>query len=126
MSRISFQIAFVLLTTTAIAQTFTANVTGIVKDQNGGVVPNVLVKIKNTGTNEERQTRTQSEGRYTFSQLLPGTYQLTAESPGFRGFVGNNIRLVASQTGSFDITLELGEVAQHVVSPSVSGRDRCT
>jgi hypothetical protein len=48
------------------AQTFTANITGIVKDQNGGVIPNVTVKLKNTGTNDERQTTTKGEGRYAF------------------------------------------------------------
>src|ERR1051326_5720260 len=100
--------------TALFGQAFTANLTGIVKDQNGGVVPNVVVKLTNTGTNDKRQVRTGDEGRYTFSQLLPGSYELTAAAPGFRTAVEKDIKLQANQTAAVDISLQLGEVTQRV------------
>jgi Carboxypeptidase regulatory-like domain len=108
-------------------QAFTSNLTGIARDQNGGIVPNVSIKLKNTGTNEERQVRTGEDGRYTFSQLLPGVYELTAQAAGFRLFVETNIKLLANQTGAVDIALQLGEVTQRVeVSEDVVSLDTQT
>ena len=74
------------------AQVFTANLTGIVADPNQSVMPGVAVRIKNVATNEARQTSTGTEGRYTFSQLLPGTYDVTAEFTGFRSVVQRESR----------------------------------
>src|SRR5712691_2220374 len=73
------------------AQVFTANLTGLVTDPNQSVMPGVSVRIKNVATNEARQTITGAEGRYTFSQLLPGSYDVTAESTGFRSLIQRDI-----------------------------------
>ena len=81
----------VLLVTAAVEpvfpQAFTANLTGVITDPQNAVMPRVVVKLKNTATQETRQTTTGNEGRYTFSQLLPSVYELTAEVPGFRSFL---------------------------------------
>lgn len=95
-------------------QAFTASLTGLVSDPAGAVVPDVTVKLRNAATAEERQTRTGEEGRYTFSQLLPGVYELTAEAAGFKTFVQRNINLQASRSAALDITLQLGELTQRV------------
>ena len=73
------------------AQVFTANLTGLITDPNQSAMPGVSVRIKNVATNEARQTVTGGEGRYTFSQLLPGSYDVTAESTGFRSLVQRDI-----------------------------------
>ena len=83
-------------------QAFSANLTGLVTDPAGAAVPGITVKVTNTATNEERQTKAGSEGRYSFSQLLPGTYELTAGAPGFQTFVERNITLVANQSAALN------------------------
>src|ERR1700726_4994272 len=90
-------------------QAFSANLTGLVTDPAGSAVPGIIVKVTNTATREERQTKAGAEGRYTFSQLVPGTYELTAGAPGFQTFVERNITLVANQSAALNITLHLGE-----------------
>lgn len=103
------------------AQTFTANLTGIAKDPNGGVVPNANVVLKNTGSNEERRTVTGAEGRYAFAQLQPGNYELTAEAAGFRKYIATGINLVASQAAAVDVAFQLGALTQsvEVAAPAV-------
>ena len=110
--RTTFLIA--ALASACLGQTFTANLSGVVTDQNGGVVPNARVTLKNLATNEERQANTGGEGRYTYSQLLPGTYELTTTAPGFRTYAAKDIRLIGNQSASLDVVLQLGEVTQRV------------
>ena len=54
----------------------TGTVTGVVKDEKGGLVPGASVKIVNVGTNAERTTTTTSDGVYEITQLVPGNYRL--------------------------------------------------
>lgn len=109
------------------AQIFTANLTGLVTDSTGGAIPAVTVKVTNLATNEARQSVAGSEGRYTFSQLLPGAYELRAEAAGFKAFVQRGITLRASQSAAFDFSLEIGEVSQRVeVATSVVQLDTQT
>jgi outer membrane receptor protein involved in Fe transport len=65
------------------AQTVTTgDVTGTVKDPTGAVVPRAKVVLKNTATGEERTQTIGGSGEYRFTTLRPGTYQISAESPG--------------------------------------------
>ncbi|MBI1791544.1 MAG: carboxypeptidase regulatory-like domain-containing protein [Acidobacteria bacterium] len=108
-------------------QAFTANLTGLVTDPNNAAVPGVTIKLKNVATNETRQAKSGTEGRYTFSQLLPGGYELTAEMAGFRTVQQRGITLVANQSGELNIALQLGEVTQTVdVAESVTQVDSQT
>ena len=74
-------------------QVYTANLTGVVVDPNQAAIPGATVRLKNLATNEERQTTTGPTGRYTLSQLLPGTYDLSAEMRGFKVFVNHDVQL---------------------------------
>jgi len=94
-------------------QVFTANVTGLVTDPNQAAIPNAIIKIKNTATNEERRATSNDTGRYSISQLLPGAYELTAEMQGFRSYV-QRVSLTAGQTAELNIGMQLGEVTQTV------------
>jgi hypothetical protein len=95
-------------------QAFTANLTGLVTDASGSAIPSVSVKIKNVATNETRQASTGTEGRYTFSQLLPASYELTAEAKGFKTFVQRNILLQANQSAELNFPMQVGEISQTV------------
>jgi hypothetical protein len=96
------------------SQTFTANLTGVVSDPGSAAVPRAVVNLKNTATGEPRRAVSAEDGRYTFSLLLPGTYELTVEAPGFKKFVAPSIPLLASQVAEVNISLQLGDVSQSV------------
>jgi Carboxypeptidase regulatory-like domain len=96
----------------ASAQTATGDVLGSVTDASGAIIPGASVTLTNTGTREVRNFTTGSAGEFTFSNLQPGSYTLTATSNGFETFVADNIVLAAgdrtrSQPEFFEITFIL-------------------
>ena len=69
----------------------TGAVTGVVKDERGGLVPGASVKLINIGTNAERTTVTSGEGTYEISQLVPGAYRMEVEAPNFAKYVQEQV-----------------------------------
>jgi hypothetical protein len=96
------------------AQVFTSGLSGVVTDPKGAAVPNASITIKNNERGDTRETKSSGDGRYVFSQLAPGVYQLSVEAPGFRKATGSNISLEASQVAEFNVALSVGDVAQNV------------
>lgn len=103
-----------LISTAAFSQTFTANLTGVVADSTGGAIPGAIVKLENSATREKREAATGTEGRFSFSQLQPGTYELQAEAKGFRSYVQRGINLIAGQSAALNFALQVGEISQRV------------
>jgi protocatechuate 3,4-dioxygenase beta subunit len=62
----------------------TADVVGTVKDSSGAVVPDAKVTIRLTSTQETRVDKTGAQGQFRFSLLQPGSYTISAESPGLK------------------------------------------
>lgn len=100
------------------AQTSTATLTGLVRDQSGAVVPGAKLTLINTGTALSKITNSGNDGYYTLSYLLPGIYQLTVAKPGFKTLVRKDIRLEVQETVRLDLELQLGATTQQV---TVSG-----
>jgi Carboxypeptidase regulatory-like domain len=66
------------------AQTVTTGeITGVVTDPAGAVVPNSSVTLKNVATGATAATTTNSQGAYKFSLLQPGSYTVSAAAAGF-------------------------------------------
>ena len=100
-------------------QTFISSLSGVVTDPAGAAVPNVRIEIRNTSTNDLREITSGKDGSYHFSNLSPGTYELSAQTPGFAKFNEANLTLVASTAAELNIRLTIGAVEQSV---DVSGR----
>ncbi|HWD98179.1 MAG TPA: carboxypeptidase-like regulatory domain-containing protein, partial [Bryobacteraceae bacterium] len=49
-----------------------------------------------------------------FRKLLPGTYSLSAEAPGFKAFVQSGIVLNANQTAEANATMQVGATGETV------------
>lgn len=64
------------------AQTLTGGIEGVVKDQQGGVLPGVTVTL--LGKRGSQTTVTDAAGAYRFAGVDPGTYTLTVDLSGFR------------------------------------------
>jgi len=97
------------------AQTFTASLTGIVVDPSNARLPGTTVTIRNESTGETREAITDSDGRFNFSQLLPGRYELNAELSGFRRYRQVDLTLRANQAAEVTIPLSVGGIAEEVV-----------
>lgn len=69
---------------------------GSVTDPTGAVVPGVQVTLSNPETGVKRTTLSDEQGRYSFAQLAPGTYQVTAQLSGFQDISVKDIRLLVN------------------------------
>src|SRR5262245_31602012 len=98
----------------AFSQTSTANLTGLISDPAGVALPGAKVRLENVATHEKRETTSGSEGRFAFSQILPGYYDLYAEATGFKAFTQRNITLVSGQSGAVSVSMQIGELSQRV------------
>jgi Carboxypeptidase regulatory-like domain len=89
-------------------------VSGTVVDQSGAIVPNVTVTATNTETGAVRETTADGAGRYNFSPLPVGPYDIHAKKTGFQEAVRTGIQLAVNQTATVDLTLQVGESNQQV------------
>ena len=58
---------------------------GVVRDTAAKAVPGALVRLEEKGSPATKTVTTNADGAFTFSALVAGTYQLSAEKPGLRG-----------------------------------------
>jgi hypothetical protein len=62
---------------------FSSSVQGVVQDPSGGYVANAALTLINNATQVTQTTKTDGSGNYRFVSLAPGSYKITAQSPGF-------------------------------------------
>jgi outer membrane receptor protein involved in Fe transport len=92
----------------------TAQLTGVVTDPTGAVVPKPNVKVQNERTGIEYPVSVNAEGRYSALALPAGTYAITVSTSGFKSTRITGVLLSVGQAARLDITLELGEVSEQV------------
>ena len=98
----------------AFCQAVNASLVGTITDSSGAVVPNARITITETRTGVSRTTAANESGNYTFSDLPPGTYTVTAEQTGFKRASRPGVDVVVNTTGRVDLTLEPGQVTETV------------
>ncbi|MBS1786712.1 MAG: TonB-dependent receptor [Acidobacteria bacterium] len=96
------------------AQGSTGQITGTVRDSNGGAVPGATVKAVRAETGVERNATTNTDGVYRFVLLQPGTYKVTAEASGFNKTELPNVVVTVGQITDANISLGVGAVAETV------------
>src|SRR5215510_14006730 len=110
--------AFLCLPTTlAIAQAGSADLTGIVADSAGALLPSAKVTATDTRTGVSSETQTGAGGVYVFTNLRPSIYTVSAEADGFQKLVRTGVSLVTGERTRVDLTLEVGS-AKEIVSVS--------
>jgi hypothetical protein len=119
-----------LFAVSAHAQFDTAQVSGVVQDTTGAVLPGVDVTLVNVGTKIERQTVTNDAGAYTFPNVPVGEYRITAMLSGFKPVTKAGVQVNAGLNIRVDVSLEVGaltetiqvEAATTLVDTAVIGR----
>ncbi|HEV2136084.1 MAG TPA: carboxypeptidase-like regulatory domain-containing protein [Terracidiphilus sp.] len=104
----------------AAAQTFAGSISGTVTDATGAVVVGAKLQLQNTNTKDTRLETSDQNGSYHFTNLLPGTYEISASAAGFKDFLQTAMTLNANTAAIVDIHLEVGN-AQERVEVSASG-----
>jgi hypothetical protein len=107
-------VAFFSLALIVSAQSLTS-VGGTVADPTGAVIPGATVVLENLERGGTRTGVSDNAGRYSFAQVQPDTYKLTAKAAGFTDVVINNIHLLINQPATVNLQfLEVGAVTQEV------------
>ncbi|NOT59656.1 MAG: carboxypeptidase regulatory-like domain-containing protein [Acidobacteria bacterium] len=102
-----------------------SQLTGIVTDQQGAVVPNASIVLTSDQTGDNRKTVSNSEGYFTFAAIPASVYTVTIEATGFAKWVRKGVTLspgdrrtlteitlgAAGTTGSVDISATPDDIA---------------
>ncbi|MCU0245454.1 MAG: carboxypeptidase regulatory-like domain-containing protein [Bryobacter sp.] len=96
------------------AQSPEANISGIVSDTQGAVIPNATVAAQNLATGQTTTAKTNETGLYVLRALPIGQYELSVEAAGFRKHVRKGITLTTGQSLAIEVTLEVGAVSEVV------------
>src|SRR5206468_5871973 len=99
---------------TTSAQSGNASVGGFVQDATQAFIPGVTVTATNTQTGVVTTALSNESGTYNIPGLLPGTYKLTAELPGFKTQVINDVQLGQSAVARYNFTLQVGALSESV------------
>ena len=91
----------------------TGAISGRVTDESSAVVPATALTLRNLGTGVEQSTQTNHAGLYLFSALMPGTYSVTATTPGFHEAQAL-VRVLVGNTTLQDVHLHPGAGSESV------------
>jgi hypothetical protein len=112
----------------AAGQVATGNITGTVLDEQGAVLPGVLVTL--TGADRTATFTTDVDGRYRFMALPPGMYRIQAELPGFATIVREQVEVRVGQFVELPVQMRVAAVLETVTvigeSPLVDQRQMGT
>jgi protocatechuate 3,4-dioxygenase beta subunit len=85
----------------------TGDLTGVVKDAQDKPIENATVRI--AGGPELRSVRTDDKGKYTLTDLIPGTYDMYGQKPGYTSRHKGDVSVPANATTTLDFKLEWGD-----------------
>lgn len=96
----------------------TATLTGSVTDPSGALIPSATVQLVNISTHVAKETTADAQGRFLFSFLQPGSYELNVSAPGFSGYRQTGITLSVNQPATVNVRLAVHSSATEVVVKS--------
>src|SRR4051812_11702195 len=86
-STLVIAVALLVMPFTISAQVLYGSVTGNVTDPAGAAIPGAKVQATNVGTNSTKDTTTDANGLYQFTNLQPGVYKITVAAPSFKTII---------------------------------------
>ncbi|RRA49076.1 carboxypeptidase-like regulatory domain-containing protein [Acidipila sp. EB88] len=93
--------------------TISGDISGVVTDNSGAIVPNAQVTIKNTATGSTQKLRTNASGNFRASLLQPGAYSVAVEAEGFSATT-TTAQVSVGQLATANVTLGVGAAATNV------------
>ena len=96
----------------------TSSITGVVKDDGGGVLPGATVVVVSNATGSKFEAVTNNSGAYGVPALAAGVYTVTVTLPGFKTSRISDVRVQLGIPTTLNATLGVGELAETI---TVSG-----
>ena len=100
------------------AQELYGSVVGTVQDNTGGRIPGATIAITNRETNLVLTTVSNETGAYTFTNVLPGTYDVKVTLEGFKEFVQQRVPVTSGSISRADAKLEVGQLSESITVQS--------
>jgi hypothetical protein len=91
-----------------------AQISGVIRDESGGVLPGVEVTVTQVDTGAIRTAFTNEHGAYVLPNLPVGPYRLTVSLQGFNTYVQEGIVLQVQTNPTVDVRLQVGTVNETV------------
>ena len=117
----------VLFSPSAWGQAVSATLLGTVTDNTGASVPSAQVEIVESATGITRTGASNESGNYTFPDLPPGTYAVSAVAKGFKKENRTSVDVVVNTSTRVDFSLQPGSVSETVTvtaAPAIMQTDR--
>jgi hypothetical protein len=102
------------------AQGGRSTIKGVVKDQQGHVVPGATLNLTSLDKNFARTQTTTADGVYVFSAIPPGAYKVEVEAAGFKKYLLGRVEALVETPLNLDITLEVGSISELVTVTSAN------
>lgn len=92
----------------------TASLIGTVRDPSNAVVAGATLTLTSAETGASRTVQSSESGEYSFPQVLPGTYQLSVGSQGFKATLVRSLELQVNLQSVVNINLQVASVGESV------------
>jgi hypothetical protein len=96
----------------------TGRINGYVRDPSGGNVVGATVKATSVEQQLTRTAQTDATGFYNLLAMPSGTYEVTAESPGFERQMQTGVELTQGQILRLDLQIKVGAVQAEITVSS--------
>ncbi len=103
-----------LVSTPALAQANTVEITITVHDPSSALLPQAVVVVTQDSTGRTIQRTTGVSGQAYFPALPPGIYTISVQAQGFESWVRTGLHLLLGEQRSLDVALKVGSVTQKV------------
>ncbi len=108
-------VALLILSSFAQAQMNTAEISGVVEDASGAVIPGAGVTAVQLGTQLKFTAATNETGHYALEQLPLGDYSLTVSAARFKEAVDQHVILHVGDHVRVDFALEVGKMDEIII-----------
>ena len=81
-------------------------------DPTGAAIANAKVTVRNLATDLSVFATTNSSGNYSVKELPPGSYKISVEAAGFKGYTDNAVTINAGTISHVDVKLQIGKASE--------------
>jgi len=111
---VPFLLNSILVKRASAQSTYTAQLSGVITDSSGAVIPGAKVTLTDEATGVGATFTTDARGIYVFTGVRPGTYTIRVMAPNMASQERKGVTLAVSQQATLDFTLSPGVISETI------------